>query len=254
MPKDYYVYILIDPRDKRPFYVGKGKGNRYQSHEKEYWKQYEYYKQISSVPEKLFSLKERVFHELFLEEMKYEYEIIEVQSEEDAHLLEHSFIAWFGRKMCGNGILTNLLSGGKRGELLFDEQLLLNIYTRRDLSEIITQHEKTSTDWVAKTLYFFDKSKSGYPFKELSVDWLYQYHTAFQLFALEVVKKLKTFDSVLTPFYWVRKVQRQKVKDDKLYIMNESEELIRGTLNAARWMEDFEYYKLENERIVAEGI
>ena len=28
----YYVYMLIDPRDDRPFYVGKGVGNRIFDH------------------------------------------------------------------------------------------------------------------------------------------------------------------------------------------------------------------------------
>ena len=31
----YYVYELIDPRDGKPFYVGKGCGNRIDQHEKE---------------------------------------------------------------------------------------------------------------------------------------------------------------------------------------------------------------------------
>lgn len=29
---DYYVYALIDPRTSQPFYIGKGKGNRYKAH------------------------------------------------------------------------------------------------------------------------------------------------------------------------------------------------------------------------------
>ncbi len=33
--KPFYVYELIDPRDGKPFYVGKGKGNRVDRHEKD---------------------------------------------------------------------------------------------------------------------------------------------------------------------------------------------------------------------------
>jgi hypothetical protein len=32
----FYVYALIDPRDDRVFYVGKGKGDRFGQHEREY--------------------------------------------------------------------------------------------------------------------------------------------------------------------------------------------------------------------------
>lgn len=32
---DYYVYLLIDPRDASPFYVGKGKGSRMFTHARE---------------------------------------------------------------------------------------------------------------------------------------------------------------------------------------------------------------------------
>jgi hypothetical protein len=31
----YYVYLLIDPRDNKPFYVGKGRGSRVMHHEAE---------------------------------------------------------------------------------------------------------------------------------------------------------------------------------------------------------------------------
>ena len=30
----YYVYALIDPRNNKPFYIGKGKDNRAESHAK----------------------------------------------------------------------------------------------------------------------------------------------------------------------------------------------------------------------------
>ena len=35
VPAEYYVYELIDPRNQKPFYVGKGKKNRIHYHERE---------------------------------------------------------------------------------------------------------------------------------------------------------------------------------------------------------------------------
>ena len=74
---NFYIYILIDPRDNTPFYVGKGKAKRYQSHEKEYVKQLDYLATHYEAPEKMLSLKEKVFHELKLENLQYEYKLIE---------------------------------------------------------------------------------------------------------------------------------------------------------------------------------
>lgn len=34
LAREFYVYQLIDPRDNSPFYIGKGSGNRIDSHEK----------------------------------------------------------------------------------------------------------------------------------------------------------------------------------------------------------------------------
>lgn len=244
MSKNYYVYILIDPRNNLPFYVGKGTGKRYLDHEKEYKSQIDYLASGNSSPEKLLSLKLRIFHDLKQINLTCDYRIIEDLEEEDAFLLEHALIAWFGRKLCGNGILTNLQAGGKNGEILFNEQLLVKIYNRPDLIKIILEFPKLSTDWIAKTIYFYDKNRKGYPFTELGIEWLYQYHRAYEQFALEVVEKLKEYDSVITPFYWIRKVRNKKIKDDSIFIMQNSMELIEGTYLKEYGDEDFmEYIK-----------
>ena len=112
----YFVYILIDPRNNLPFYVGKGKGKRHLQHEKEYDEQFEYYSMLYEQPHKMLSLKLKVIHDLRGLNLRYTYHLIENMSEQDAFILEEAFISWFGRKICGNGILTNLLCGGNKGE------------------------------------------------------------------------------------------------------------------------------------------
>lgn len=228
MKDDFYVYIFSDPISNRPFYVGKGKGARYKQHEKEIDKHLEYFSLSNKSPEKLLSLKLKVLYDLREKGISPKIELIENLYESDAFLLEHALIAWFGRRLCGNGVLTNILSGGEKGELLFDEQLLINIYSRPELLEIVRKFPRLSSNWTAKTLYFFDNNITGYPFKELSIDWLNK-KINFEQYAVEVIEKLKKFDSVITPFYWVRKVKHTKIKTDSTFIFKESIELIKGT-------------------------
>lgn len=237
---NYYVYIFFDPINNIPFYVGKGKGSRYKQHEKEIDKQLDYLSNSNKQPEKLLTLKQKFFYDLKARNLNPKIELIENLNENDSFLLEHALIAWLGRKLCGNGVLTNVLSGGKNGELLFDDQLLINIYNRPDLLEIISRFPKLSTDWVAKSLYFFDKRSSGYPFKELSIDWLNK-KINFEQYALTVIEKLNEFDAVITPFYWVRKVKHSKLNTDSTLIFKESIELIKGTYWYESAKEDLDF-------------
>jgi len=228
MKDDFYVYIFFDPFSNQPFYVGKGKGGRYKQHEKEIDKQLEYFSLPSKSPEKLLSLKLKAFYDLREKNVSAKIELIENLNESDAFLLEHSLIAWFGRRLCGNGVLTNILSGGNDGELLFDDQLLINVYNRPDLLNIILRYPRLSSNWVAKSLYFFNKNSTGYPFEELSIYWL-NTKINFEQYAVEVIEKLKEYDSVITPFYWVRKIKHQRLKTDNTIIFRDGFELIKGT-------------------------
>ena len=246
----YYVYILIDPRNEQPFYVGKGKGKRYKNHEKEFEKHLEYFSSNYHLPEKMLSLKHKVFYDLKQLNLKYNFNIIEDLSEDDAFLLEHALIAWFGRKICGNGILTNLLSGGKDGELFFDDQLLIQVFQRNDLQKEILKYSKTSTKWIAKSLYFYNNNLIGYPFQELNIDWLYQYHGCYQQFAINVIDILKEYDSVITPFYWIRKIQPKKFEEDNIYIMKKNLKLIEEAKVNGCQIKDLNNYIMEYKKLV----
>lgn len=244
MNNNYYVYILTDPTDDIPFYVGKGTGKRFLNHEKEVEEQINWWSSLKNdSPEKLLSLKQRVIFDLKQKGLSYKFELIENLSESDSFVLEQALIAWFGRRLCGNGILTNVLSGGKSGDLFFDEQALIQIYNRNDLLKLITKYPRLSSNWIAKTVYFYEKNSNSI-FKPMTIDWLYQYHQSTQQVAVEVIKRLRDFDSVISPFYWVKKILRKGQKGDSIYIMNEGIELIEGTYLKIRAEKEFNEYKI----------
>jgi len=248
MDNRYYVYILFDPRDNTPFYVGKGTGKRYANHEVEYIKQIEYLEKISSIPLEMLSLKHSVIHELNQKTLKPSIKLIENLTNDNALLLEHALIAWFGRRVCGNGVLTNLLCGGSCAELYFDDEQLIRILEHEHLQKEILNYKKVSTKWVARTLQFYEKNEYAYPFKDLTIDWLYQYHGCYQQFAVRVIEKLREYDAVITPFYWVRKSTRNDLKLDSTYIMEESLDIIQK-IKWGNLVSDFENYKSEYGRL-----
>ena len=110
--KEYYVYGLIDPRDNQYFYIGKGKGKRYNSHLKENLKDV-------TNPYKYFRIKE-----IETENLKVKIEILfPYLTEKDAFKLEKIIIYKIGRKVFREGNLLNFVPGGvwSPGESLFYE-------------------------------------------------------------------------------------------------------------------------------------
>ncbi len=98
----YYVYGLIDPRTNSIFYIGKGKGKRMYQHEKEK-------EELHTNTEKLSYIKEiqkeglEVVHEVICADL----------TEEAALLLERMLVYRLGRKIFGEGNLTNIVPGGR---------------------------------------------------------------------------------------------------------------------------------------------
>ncbi|HET7116084.1 MAG TPA: hypothetical protein VFI29_06320 [Hanamia sp.] len=100
--KEYYVYGLIDPRTNLIFYIGKGKGKRVLQHFKEKLR-------VQSNTEKL-----QIIEEIQKAGLEADHIIIsENLNEASALLLERLLVYRFGRKIFGEGILSNIVPGGK---------------------------------------------------------------------------------------------------------------------------------------------
>jgi hypothetical protein len=95
----WYVYVLYDPRNNKPFYVGKGKK----------------YRMSATINTKQGGnpLKKKFLAEIKLAGLKPKVEIIaEYIQESDALSHEKTLVATYGRIIKGDGILTNYSDGG----------------------------------------------------------------------------------------------------------------------------------------------
>jgi hypothetical protein len=120
----YYVYGLIDPRNKEIFYIGKGKGKRAYQHLTEE------YTEEKGNREKINRIKEIQKKQGKQPEIKF---FAENLSEEAAYALEEILIDRIGRKILGYGPLTNWIVGGAK-----EDQYKFGL----------EEHEKTTIDIV----------------------------------------------------------------------------------------------------------
>lgn len=123
--KNYYVYILIDPRSNTPFYVGKGQQDRMYSHEVEARSKYWYNE-----------LKCQWIVDIWSSGFQVKYEQVFCEDERSAFLLERELIATVGRLISNDGPLTNLHPGGggygRSGKVVYQYSptgLLLEIFS-----------------------------------------------------------------------------------------------------------------------------
>lgn len=106
-PNKFYVYYLIDPNSSRPFYVGKGYGNRMYDHVKSVKRNKipNRNKHLFYKIQKIFRSNQHVIHKKILENV----------DEHTAFLIESQEIKRIGRSDLKLGTLCNLTDGGEGG-------------------------------------------------------------------------------------------------------------------------------------------
>lgn len=111
---NYYTYMLVDPRDNLPFYIGKGKGRRCNQH-------------ISEAKAGGYSRKCNVIRKILKLGMSPVVKIVDSGLDEPAAFeLEQFLIQEIGRLDLGTGRLTNCTNGGEgaSGAVRTDEMKL----------------------------------------------------------------------------------------------------------------------------------
>lgn len=99
----YYIYKLVDPRTNIPFYIGKGKGRRAETH-------------LWDIPETRNKYKENKIAEIRRSgtEPTIAYLIENIYDETVAYNIEAELISYYGRKGYEkNGILTNVCADNR---------------------------------------------------------------------------------------------------------------------------------------------
>lgn len=104
--RDFYVYIIRHPTTNQPFYVGKGKGDRYLQH----WdnKERSYDRGTNKLVKKQMT---RLKHDGLLPL----YEVINELTELQAFSYETKLIQQYGRVINQTGVLLNITEGGRGG-------------------------------------------------------------------------------------------------------------------------------------------
>lgn len=102
---NFYVYCLVDPLTDEPFYVGKGKLNRFSSHVRE--------SILGKIPHKNKNLYYKILKTIELCGSIKVVILYNNLSEPNSITFEKDCIKFYGRRDIGTGILTNLTDGGE---------------------------------------------------------------------------------------------------------------------------------------------
>lgn len=103
IPSPNYVYVLTDPRDDIPFYIGKGTLYRFKAHESE----------ARNNNDTINRAKCDFIREIWESGQNIKYELLACDDEMGAFTLEQQLIEKYGRRINNTGTLFNVDRGGR---------------------------------------------------------------------------------------------------------------------------------------------
>lgn len=195
---NFYVYGLIDPRNDSLFYIGKGKGNRFESHFKEK-------KTFNSNSDKISLIEELSKEGLDCKVIIFVKNI----NEDEAFALEKILIYRIGRRLFGEGVLTNIAPGGKwskKDSYFFENQDITDTldyleskpYFRLILDRYPDISKKNSYEKLEK-LYVYDK--------DIIFEMCFSFNDVLDKYGIEdAVKLLTLLKDNSEPVYAFKKI------------------------------------------------
>lgn len=151
----YYVYTMLDPRSNMVFYIGKGQGDRYLSHETEARSKYWYNK-----------AKCQTICNIWEAEFEVKYEFHSHLTESEAFELEKQLIEQHGRLCNNTGTLTNIHPGGggrgRSGMRVYQYTLTGNLVTVYESVSIASAKTGIKESTISATCRGETQSSGGF--------------------------------------------------------------------------------------------
>lgn len=204
--RKYYVYEYVDPRNGEVFYIGQGKGKRFNAHLLEAKRKKSKLSDLLKSPiknQKLIKIIDILNDDLEPIINKLDKNLTRQQ----AFDIEHSYIISLGRKNIGTGSLLNLCDGYE----FCDENICVPEYVyRNDKNNFYkTDEGKKAIEKIKSTLKEFYKTEEGERNKEY-FSKLYKGKTPEEWLGEERGKKLREIRRVNAKNWWSQYTKEER--------------------------------------------
>lgn len=176
---EFYVYILSDPRDDQPFYVGKGTRLRFRAHESE----------ARTGNDSINKAKCDFIRTIWDAGMNVKYTLYPCDDEMGAMDMEQQLIEQYGRRVAGTGTLFNVDKGGRNRWRPKTSNKTVHVYdVSGELRYTFPSAKKAAEFFGCDPSIISSRSRAN---KVLNDTWLLSYDTLSPSLAVEHINSAK---------------------------------------------------------------